>query len=119
VTEPSNSLDEVVHQRTRLGILTITHEAQRVEFGFLQETLELTAGNLSRHLQVLEAAGLVSIEKGYEARRAKTWVTITRRGVKALQNEIGALKQIVARVEKPSRTPAIPRNRTLRLATEP
>src|ERR1017187_7744542 len=36
-----------------------------------------------------------------------TWVTITRRGVKALQNEIGALKQIVARVEKPSRTPAV------------
>ena len=119
MTEPSNSLDEVVHQRTRLGILTITHEAQRVEFGFLQETLELTAGNLSKHLQVLEAAGLVSIEKGYEARRAKTWVSITRQGVKALQSEIGALKQIVARVEKPGRAPAAPRKRTLRLATDP
>ena len=119
MTEPSNSLDEVVHQRTRLGILTITHEAKRVEFGFLQETLELTAGNLSRHLQVLEAAGLVSIEKGYEARRAKTWVSITRQGVKALQSEIGALKQIVARVEKPSRAPAVSGRRALRLATDP
>jgi DNA-binding MarR family transcriptional regulator len=119
VTEPSNSLDEVVHQRTRLGILTITNEAQRVEFGFLQETLELTAGNLSKHLQVLEVAGLVGIEKGYEARRPKTWVSITRRGVKALQSEIGALKQIVARVEKPGRASAVSRNRTLRLATDP
>jgi DNA-binding MarR family transcriptional regulator len=118
VTEPSTSLDEVVHQRTRLGILTVTHEAQRVEFGFLRETLELTAGNLSKHLQVLEAAGLVSIEKGYEARRAKTWISITRPGAKALQSEIVALKQIVARVEKPSRAPAV-RNRTLRLATDP
>jgi DNA-binding MarR family transcriptional regulator len=119
VTEPANSLDEVVHQRTRLGILTITHEAQRVEFGFLQETLELTPGNLSRHLQVLEAASLVSIDKGYEGRRARTWITITRRGTKALQNEVRALKQIVARVEKPSRASAAPTNRALRLATDP
>jgi DNA-binding MarR family transcriptional regulator len=119
VTEPSNSLDEVVHQRTRLGILTITHEAQRVEFGFLQEALELTAGNLSKHLQVLEAAGLVSIEKGYEARRAKTWITITRQGIKALQIEVGALKQFVARVEKPSKASLAPRKRALRLATDP
>ncbi len=119
MTEPSNSLDEIVHQRTRLGILTIAHEAPRVEFGFLQETLELTAGNLSRHLQVLETAGLVSIEKGYEARRARTWITITRQGIKALHREVGALKQIVARVEKPSRASPPPRKRALRLATDP
>jgi len=119
VTEPSSSLDEVVHQRTRLGILTIAHEAQRVEFGFLQETLELTAGNLSRHRHVLESAGLVTIEKGYEARRAKTWVTITRQGVKALQSEVRALKQIVARVEQPSGASARRKNRTLRLAIDP
>jgi DNA-binding MarR family transcriptional regulator len=118
VTEPSDALDEVVHQRTRLGILTITHEARRVEFGFLQETLGLTAGNLSKHLQVLEDADFVRIEKGYDGRRAKTWVAMTRRGADALQMEVLALKGIVTRVEKANRATKATRPRSLRVATE-
>jgi DNA-binding MarR family transcriptional regulator len=104
VTLPSVPLDDIVHQRTRLGILTIAHEARRVEFAFLQDALTLTPGNLSRHLQILEGAGLVTIEKGYEGRRPRTWVKITPRGRIALQVEINALKEIVARVDKASRT---------------
>ena len=77
VPHPVTGLDDVVHQRVRLGILTIAHEARRVEFGFLRTQLELTAGNLSQHLGVLEAAGLVEVEKGYAGRRARTWITLT------------------------------------------
>ena len=65
---PVTDLDDVVHQRVRLGILTIAHEARRVEFGYLREQLQLTAGNLSKHLSVLEAAGLIEVEKGPCAR---------------------------------------------------
>jgi hypothetical protein len=61
---PTNGLDETVHQRHRLGILTITGEAQRAEFGYLREALGLTPGNLSKHLTVLEQAGMVEVEKG-------------------------------------------------------
>ena len=96
---PANGLDEVVHQRVRLGILTITHEARRVEFGYLRTQLELTAGNLSKHLSVLEAAGLTEVEKGYEGRRGRTWITLTAAGDAALAAEIGRLKQLIARVE--------------------
>ncbi len=96
---PVTGLDEVVHQRVRLGILTITHEARRVEFGYLRTQLELTAGNLSKHLSVLEEAGLVEVEKGYEGRRGRTWITLTANGSTALAEEIGRLKQLIARVE--------------------
>ncbi|GAA2626197.1 transcriptional regulator [Paractinoplanes durhamensis] len=96
---PVNGLDEVVHQRVRLGILTITHEARRVEFGYLRTQLELTAGNLSKHLSVLEEAGLIEIEKGYEGKRGRTWITLTAAGNTALIEEIGRLKQLIARVE--------------------
>jgi DNA-binding MarR family transcriptional regulator len=96
---PVTGLDEVVHQRVRLGILTITHVARRVEFGYLRTQLELTAGNLSKHLSVLEEAGLIEIEKGYEGRRARTWVTLTTSGGAALTAEIGRLKQLIAHVE--------------------
>jgi DNA-binding MarR family transcriptional regulator len=99
VSEPIE-LDEVVHQRARLGILTVIHEGRKVDFAYLQESLGLTAGNLSQHLSVLESSGLVRIEKGYEGRRARTWVSNTRAGTKALQAEIKVLKEIVARVEQ-------------------
>jgi DNA-binding MarR family transcriptional regulator len=98
-THPSLGLDDVVHQRVRLGILTIAHEARRVEFGYLRTRLELTAGNLSKHLNVLEEAALIEVEKGYEGRRGRTWITLTPAGATALADEIGRLRQLIARVE--------------------
>ncbi|MCU7726101.1 transcriptional regulator [Actinoplanes sp. KI2] len=92
-------MDDVVHQRVRLGILTIAHEARRVEFGYLRGQLELTAGNLSKHLTVLETAGLVDVEKGYEGRRGRTWITLTTAGTAALAQEISRLRALVDRVE--------------------
>jgi DNA-binding MarR family transcriptional regulator len=97
---PVNGLDDVVHQRVRLGILTIAHEARRVEFGYLRSTLELTAGNLSQHLTTLENAGLITIDKGYEGRRGRTWVSLTRAGQIALRGEITQLKQLISQHER-------------------
>jgi DNA-binding MarR family transcriptional regulator len=96
---PITGLDDVVHQRVRLGVLTIAHEARRVEFGYLRTQLDLTAGNLSKHLSVLEAAALIDVEKGYEGRRGRTWITLTPAGTAALADEIARLKQLIARVE--------------------
>jgi DNA-binding MarR family transcriptional regulator len=100
---PANDLDDVVHQRVRLGILTIAHEARRVEFGYLRTNLELTAGNLSQHLSVLEKADLISIEKGYEGKRARTWVTLTPAGHSALRAEITQLKRLINHVDRSNR----------------
>src|SRR5205823_13334584 len=61
---PAAGLDETVHQRHRLGILTIAAEAGQVDFGYLRRTLDMTAGNLSRHVTILEEAGLIDVEKG-------------------------------------------------------
>jgi DNA-binding MarR family transcriptional regulator len=106
---PANGLDDVVHQRVRLGILAITHEARRVEFGFLRTTLQLTAGNLGQHLTVLEKAELIQIEKGYEGKRPRTWVTLTAAGQAALRDEIAHLKQLIQQVEKAEMAPTADR----------
>ena len=102
---PANGLDDIVHQRVRLGILTIAHEARRVEFSYLRSNLELTAGNLSQHLGVLENAGLVSIEKGYAGKRARTWITLTKTGQAALAAEIAQLKLLISQIERASTPP--------------
>ena len=96
---PVTGMDDVVHQRVRLGILTIAHEARRVEFGYLRTQLQLTAGNLSQHVGVLETAGLVEVEKGYAGKRGRTWITLTPAGTTALAEEIGRLRLLIARVD--------------------
>jgi DNA-binding MarR family transcriptional regulator len=100
---PANEIDDVVHQRVRLGILTIAHEARRVEFGYLRTNLDLTAGNLSQHLSVLERAGLIDIEKGYEGKRTRTWVSLTPAGQTALREEIAQLKRLINQIDRTER----------------
>ena len=98
---PTNGLDDTVHQRHRLGVLTIAAEAESADFGYLRDALGLTAGNLSRHLTVLEEAGLVQVRKGYEGKRPRTWVKITADGRSALAAEIAALTELVRRHAAP------------------
>ena len=96
---PVNGLNDVVHQRVRLGILAIAHQARRVEFSYLRTELDLSAGNLSQHLAVLDRAGLVTIEKGYEGKRPRTWVLVTKAGRKAMHHEIATLKTLIQHLE--------------------
>jgi DNA-binding transcriptional ArsR family regulator len=93
---PTTEIDDTVHQRHRLGILTIAAEAQ-ADFGHLRAALGLTPGNLSRHLAVLEEAEMIQVEKGYEGRRPRTWVRITGQGRKALAAELTTLTELVRR----------------------
>ncbi len=92
---PSTRLDNVVHQRVRLGILTVLEEAGRADFTYLRDALGLTDGNLSRNLGVLEDAGYVAIEKVFEARRPRTWISATHTGKRALASELQALRELL------------------------
>ncbi|MET8956445.1 transcriptional regulator [Streptomyces sp. NPDC004533] len=105
---PTQSLDDTVHQRVRLGILTIAREADRVEFGFLKKQLAVTDGNLSRHLKVLEESDLITVEKGYAGRRPRTWIALTRDGAQALDAELRALRALVLRLENLRPAPGPP-----------
>lgn len=100
MSHPSRRLDDAVHQRTRLGILTVLREGGRVDFAFLRDTLELTDGNLSGNLSRLENAGYVAVEKVFEGRRPRTWLSITRAGGAALDAEVAALRELLAGLDR-------------------
>ena len=92
-------LNPLIHQPTRLRIMAALASLdpdEKADFGFLRELLDLTDGNLSIHLQKLEEAGYVDIEKTFEGRRPKTWVSITPDGHDAFSKHIDALETIVA-----------------------
>lgn len=96
---PVLRLEDTIHQRARLGILAILSETARADFAYLRDALALTDGNLSRHLSVLEDAGLVAITKVFESRRPRTWVKITRKGSAALAREVAALRDLLGRLD--------------------
>ena len=95
---PIHRLDDDVHQRVRLGILACLAGVTRVDFAFLRDELGVTDGNLGRHLEVLDAAGLVSMSKSSGRGRGRTWVKINRSGREALRREIEALRQILTAI---------------------
>ena len=68
-----DGLDRVIHEKARLSVLTsLVAHPKGLVFGDLKQMCGLTDGNLSRHLQVLEEAGLIAIEKGYDHNRPQT-----------------------------------------------
>ena len=94
---PALDLDDRVHQKTRLALLTVLDEAGRADFPYLKALLALTDGNLGRHLEALAAQGLVEIQKGHEGRRPRTWAAITPRGREALAAEMRVLATLLRR----------------------
>ncbi|WP_250444149.1 transcriptional regulator [Actinotalea sp. C106] len=93
-------LDETVHQRARLGILAILNETKEADFTHLKTALGLTDGNLGRHLEVLGEAGHVTLRKGSDGRRNRTWVRITAKGRRALRMEVESLRQLLMITER-------------------
>ncbi|TAN31246.1 MAG: ArsR family transcriptional regulator [Actinomycetota bacterium] len=98
------SLSDAVHQRSRLAILAALYELSKADFRQLQKTTGLTEGNLGRHIQVLENAGLVIVEKGYSGRKPHTHIEITKEGIHAFEDEVRVLKDLVAKATRDAKS---------------
>ena len=95
---PIHDIDDDVHQRVRLGILASLSGLAKADVRHLKLTLGVTDGNLGRHLQALEEAGLVAQTKTTGNGRPRTWVKITAKGRRALRDEIRALERLLSEV---------------------
>ena len=78
-------LDRVIHEKARLSVLTsLAAHPNGLLFGDLKQLCGLTDGNLSRHLQVLQEAKLVTIVEALRAQPAADDAEDHRRGPAAL-----------------------------------
>jgi DNA-binding MarR family transcriptional regulator len=92
-----HGLDRVMHEKARLGILaSLAVHAEGVVFNDLKRLCSLTDGNLSRHLSVLDEAGLVEIWKGGSGSRPQTLYRLTAYGRERFATYISVLEKIVA-----------------------
>lgn len=90
-------LERVFHEKARLGIMTsLVTNAKGLVFSDLKEFCSLTDGNLSRHLQVLNEAGLIEVSKGFHRNRPQTVCRVTDEGRRRFLDYINVLENVVA-----------------------
>jgi DNA-binding MarR family transcriptional regulator len=96
-----DGLERVFHEKARLGIMTsLISQPRGVIFAELKELCHLTDGNLSRHLQVLNEAGLVEIWKGHHKKRPQTLCRVTDEGRRRFFEYINVLETVVKDASK-------------------
>ena len=98
-----SDLDRLIHEPARLRILTILSGVDVTDFNFLHNTLGLTKGNLSSHMDKLEKAGYVSVNKEFNGRIPHTEFCITEDGRAALEQywkDIDAIRSLGASGEE-------------------
>lgn len=74
-------LDQLVHDATRLRIMTLVASAGTVGFATARAVCDLTNGNLGAHLNRLEEAGYL-VSKVVEGRQVSTTISLTETGSK-------------------------------------
>jgi DNA-binding transcriptional ArsR family regulator len=90
-----DELDPMLHERGRLAIVSVLAAVEGLSFTELRDTLDMTDGNLSIHLQKLEDKGYVEIDKRFVGRRPLTTCRLTRAGRKAFARYLDHLEAIV------------------------
>ena len=91
----ATALDRLVHDRTRLAIVSALAVNQSLSFTELKAITETTDGNLSVHARKLEDAGYVACTKGYDGRLPKTEFSLTDAGRRALQKYLDHMEAII------------------------
>lgn len=93
--EGLGSLDKIIHERARLGIVSALAVNEVLTFQELKELLGLTDGNLSVHARKLEEAGYLSCRKSFENRMPRSEYRLTAEGRRALERHLEHLAAVI------------------------
>jgi len=77
-------IDKIIHEPARLRIMMILDGLEEADFTFLVTTLDLTRGNLNRHIEKLESAGYLYVKRSFKGKVRNTSYQLTPEGSKAL-----------------------------------
>jgi DNA-binding MarR family transcriptional regulator len=100
-------VDEIIHQPMRLRIMAALavglgkgqekNHAKPQEFDFarLKSITQASDGNLGAHIETLERANYVEVERGYQGRRPRMVVRPTQQGLRAYKDHVAFLRAII------------------------
>ncbi len=93
--ERAPELDNLIHERIRLGIVSALAANNSLTFSELKELLKTTDGNVSVHARKLEDAGYINCSKSFEGRVPKTEYQLTGVGRQALEQYLDHMEALI------------------------
>lgn len=96
------AFDKIIHEQSRLKILTCLAGSDQKKTGFteLQTRLNLSSGNLSVQLKKLNETGYVAIKKSFKDNKPYTTVSISRKGLTALEAYVDEMEGLIKGLKK-------------------
>lgn len=91
----STSLDRLIHERMRLGIVSALAVNRSLTFNELKALLKITDGNLSVHARKLEEANYIVCTKSFDGRLPKTEYRLTGAGRRALERYLDHMEALI------------------------
>jgi DNA-binding transcriptional ArsR family regulator len=89
------NIDRLIHERTRLAIVSALAVNSSLTFNELKELLHVTDGNLSVHARRLEEAGYVVCTKSFAGRLPKTEYRLALAGRRALEKYLDHMEALI------------------------
>ena len=94
-TSSAPNLDQLIHERMRLGIVSALAVNESLSFKDLKQLLGTTDGNLSVHARKLEEAEYITCTKYFEGRVPKTEYRLTEEGRRALGRYLDHMEALI------------------------
>jgi DNA-binding MarR family transcriptional regulator len=94
--ERAPALDNLIHERMRLGIVSALAANESLTFNELKDLLKATDGNVSVHARRLEEADYVACTKTFDGRIPRTEYRLTPTGRKALQRYLDHMEALIS-----------------------
>ncbi|HYM60221.1 MAG TPA: transcriptional regulator [Thermoanaerobaculia bacterium] len=95
-SEPSAvDLDRIIHEKTRLAIVSALAVNHTLSFNELKQILKTTDGNVSVHARKLEDAKYLSCKKSFEGRMPRTEYSLTPAGRRALEKYLDHMEAVI------------------------
>lgn len=92
---PIAALNKIFDSRIRLGVMSLLIVNDSVSFNELKQMLQLTDGNLASHLNTLEQAQYLNVQKAFVGRKTSTTYAITALGKQAFKAHLDALEKMI------------------------
>ena len=87
--------DRVIHEKTRLAMVSALAVNTTLTFNELKAILKTTDGNVSVHARKLEEAGYLTCRKSFAGRIPRTEYSLTAAGKRALEKYLGHMEALI------------------------
>ena len=98
--ESFHQLDKVIHEKSRMAIMSMLAASPDMSFTELRDALNMTDGNLTTHIRTLQKTGYVAVAKSFQNNRPLTTCRLTEDGKTAFAGYVSLLEGIVKAARK-------------------